>query len=98
MSQRSATHLRTLALLLGCRGKDDTIPSRSPSKEFRGEASSSQPTHLEEEEVSDDMTLQEYQLQRRDFNFRPRKSFTRYTPSQWDKKREEVEEESEHDE
>ena len=44
------------------------------------------------------MTLQEYQLQRRDFNFRSRKSFTQYTPSQWDKKRQELEEESEHDE
>ena len=44
------------------------------------------------------MTLQEYQLQRRDFNFRSRKKFTRYTPSQWANKSQEVEEESEHDE
>ena len=36
------------------------------------------------------MTLQEYQFQRREFNFRSRKSFTRYTPSQWDKKNKEV--------
>ena len=46
----TATHLRTLPLLLGCRGNHDTIPSRSPSKKFRGEASISQPTHLDDEE------------------------------------------------
>ena len=41
------------------------------------------------------MTLQQYQFQRREFNFRSRKKFTRYTPSQWEKKNKEVDPEAE---
>ena len=41
------------------------------------------------------MTLQEYQFQWREFNFRSRKKFTRYTPSQWEKKNKEVDPEAE---
>ncbi|VAI07189.1 unnamed protein product [Triticum turgidum subsp. durum] len=89
----SATRLRSLAHLLGCRTVEADMPTQSRSTSSEEEAAA----EMTLRGFMDDAPQPSQPIERRHFNLKPRKTFNRYTPEAWNKKQKRTVVESENE-